>query len=140
MEINIKVFEPPYDKNEFYGYMGDIFSMRPVRSELPYLSNEPERIWFLAFCGNDLAGFCSMHDRETTVDLLCDYVFNMYRGKGVYRALVDTRMKYAERYKKPMKIICNGDIFAEMYHRRGFVEVRRTKNYRFLVKEVNNAT
>ena len=24
MEINIKVFEPPYDKKEFYGYMGDV--------------------------------------------------------------------------------------------------------------------
>lgn len=140
MEINIKVFEPPYDKKEFYGYMGDVFSMKYIRSELPYISNESMRVWFLALQNDELVGFCSLQNREEYVDLLCDYVFATYRGQGVYRNLVELRMKYAEKYNKPMKIICNGDIFAEMYHRRGFIEVRRTKNYRFLVKEVNNAT
>jgi GNAT superfamily N-acetyltransferase len=140
MEINIKVFEPPYNKTEFYEHMGDVFSMKTVRRELPYLSNDPSRVWFLAFSGNDLAGFCSLQESETVVDLLCDYVCTAYRGKGVYTRLVDTRMKYASKYNKPMKIICCGDIFAEMYHRRGFVEVRRTINYRFLTKEIHDAT
>jgi len=140
MEVDIKVFNPPYDKKEFYEHMGDVFSMNTVRKELPYLSNDPHRLWFLAFSGNTLIGFCSLQEHKNVVKLLCDYVFPQYRGNGVYRQLVDVRTTYAERYNKPIEIICTGDIFSEMYLKRGFVEVKRTKNYRFLRRGVSNAT
>lgn len=135
METDIKVFEPPYDKKEFYGYMGDIFSMKTVRREMPYLSNDQTRVWFLALHKNEIVGFCSLEEHGDHISLLCDYVFPPYRGNGIYSKLVDTRLKYAEKFNKTMKIACFGDNFTNMFFRRGFLEYKRTKFYRFLFRD-----
>lgn len=136
MEPDIKIFEPPYDKREFYGFMGDVFSMRDVRRELPYLYNEAGRVWFLAFYDGDLSGFGSLQERKNHVEILGGYVYPKYRQRGVYSRLVDRWLEYGARYKKPFKVVCRGDQVTSIYRRRGFAETRRSKNYCWMVKNV----
>lgn len=138
MKIEIKVFEPGYDKNEFYGIMGDPLTMPPVRRELPYLTNIPEMVWFLAFADGHLAGFAALAPSKSAIILRNMYVFPEFRGNRISRNLLDAQLEYAERYPLPLEVAVTGAGMKSAYreHRDlGFVETRRTKNYVFLRRE-----
>jgi|LSQX01.1.fsa_nt_gb hypothetical protein len=45
--MQIKTYEPGYDKKEFYGYMGDVLTMPEIKKELPYLRNSTKNYVFL---------------------------------------------------------------------------------------------
>lgn len=45
--MQIKTYEPGYDKKEFYGHMGDVLTMPEIKKELPYLRNSTKNYVFL---------------------------------------------------------------------------------------------
>ncbi|MGB3988442.1 MAG: GNAT family N-acetyltransferase [Minisyncoccales bacterium] len=138
MKVKIRIFEPGYDKREFYGIMGDPLTMPQVRKELPYLSNTPDTVWFLAFVGDTLAGFAALAPGKSSVALRNLYVFPEYRGNKISRKLLDAWIKYAGRYALPIvaAVTTAGMQTAyRAYQALGFVETRRTKNYVFLRRE-----
>jgi len=134
MEFDIKIYDDACDKREFYSYMGVVFAMRDVRTELPYLYNEPGRVWFLALNNNQLVGFCSLQNRKSYIEYLCDYIFRAYRNKGVYIKLRATRDEYNQS-DKPVKITCKIGILDKIYLNLGFIEKKRFKKYVTLMSD-----
>lgn len=137
MGFDLKIFKGDYNKEEFYKYMGDIFASKEVRKELPYLYNEPDRIWYIILNGNKIAGFGSMQMNDKQIIFLNDYIIPKYRGKGLYSQIVDIRLKDVSNETKPILVICYGPIVASMYKKRGFIEKKRTKNYIWMCKDGN---
>lgn len=135
MASKIKVFAGNYDKKEFYSYMGEVFALKEFRKELPYLCNEPGRVWFLAFEGKQLIGFASFQETRTKIVFQNDYVFLKHRGKGVYKQLMDYRLQHIKGKNKPIEVICNCLKIAEAYIKHGFKETKKTKNYIFMRKD-----
>ena len=136
--VDIKIFEPGYDKQEFYGYMGDPLTMPEVKKELPYLSNTQTMIWFLAFAGDELAGFGSLDPSKTSVNIRNMYVYPAYRGNKIGQKILDAILKYAKRFDLPIiSAVSNEGIVTAFknYEKLGFVETKRTKNYTFIRRE-----
>ena len=136
MANKTKVFDEGYDKKEFYGYMGEVFALKEIRKELPYLCNEPGRVWFLAFEGEILIGFVSYQESRTKIVFQNDYVFPEYRGKDIYKKLMDYRLRHIKDKNKPIEVVCNCLKIAEAYAKYGFKEKKKTKNYIFMRKDV----
>ncbi len=135
MEIEIRVFEPGYDKKEFYGIMGDPLTMPEIRKELPYLINSRDMVWFLAFKGEELVGFAAVDLRRSRVVLKNHYVYPEHRKNGVFKRLLAASLDYAARWKLPITVAVAGENTITTYRRLGFKEERRTKNYIFMRKE-----
>lgn len=136
--VKIKIFEPGYDKCEFYGYMGDALTMPDVKRELPYLSNTRESVWFLAFSKDELVGFGCINPGKTSVNFRNLYVYPEHRAKGIGRKLVDVRLDYAKKYDLPITTVVSVQGMKTVYkicNEMGFVETKRTKNYVFLRRE-----
>lgn len=135
MKIEIKVFEPGYDKREFYGYMGDPLTMPDVRREIPYLTNARDMVWFLAVNGDELVGFAALLPDKKKVALRNHYVYPARRGSGIFRRLLQASLDYAERKGLPIVVAIKGDTLLKTYQNLGFGEERRTRNYVFLRRE-----
>lgn len=134
--MKIQVFEPGYDKKEFYGHMGDALTMPEIKKELPYLNNSREMVWFLAFDGEELVGFAAVEPRGKCVTLRNQYVYPEHRENGVFRKLLNASLKYAAKFKIPITVaIVEDKKLISMYQKLGFEETRRTKNYVFMKKE-----
>jgi GNAT superfamily N-acetyltransferase len=132
--MKIKIFEPGYNKREFYGYMGDAFSMPDVKKELPYIGNTKNAVWFLAFDGDDLAGFMAVENSKGKVVFKSGYVYPEYREKGVFREIFEAGSSYAASKFPGLPYItaCATPNLLNMLNRYGFKEVRKTKNYTFM--------
>lgn len=134
--MEIKIFEPGYDKKEFYGYMGDALTMPEIKKELPYLSNSYEMFWFLAFSGEELIGFAAFEPKGKCIVLRNQYVYPDHRKNGVFRKLLNSSLKYAAKFNLPVSVAIVADKkLISVYQKLGFVETRRTKNYVFLRRE-----
>ncbi|MHA1126793.1 MAG: GNAT family N-acetyltransferase [Candidatus Heimdallarchaeota archaeon] len=121
-DMTIEVFDGNYDKESFYRLMGESFALKSVRKELPYLDNEPGRIWFVAVHNNptkQVIGFVSLQEKPTKVVLKNDYVYPDFRRKGVYSKLNEKRLEYAQRLSKPLSILATKD-FTSYYQQIGF--------------------
>ena len=59
-KIDIKVYIPPYNKQNFYSLMGKYFAERVYRRKLPYLINTSSTIWFLLMNKERIIGFSSI--------------------------------------------------------------------------------
>jgi len=136
--IEIRIFEPGYDKKDFYEIMGDPLTMPGIKKELPYLSNTPESIWFLAMSDSTLLGFGAIHPGKSSINLRNLYVYPEYRGKGIGKKLVEEWLNYAKKYPLPITTVVSVQGMKTVYkicQKMGFVETKRTKNYVFLRRE-----
>lgn len=132
--MKIKIFEPGHNKSEFYGYMGDAFSMPDVKKELPYIGNTKDSVWFLAFDGENLAGFMAVENTKGKVVFKSGYVYPEYRERGVFREIFKAGSNYAtSKYPgAPYITACATPCLMKLLTRYGFKETRRTKNYVFM--------
>lgn len=135
MEIEIRIFEPGYDKKEFYGIMGDPLTVPEIRKELPYLINSRDMVWFLAFKGEELVGFAAVDPRRSRAILKNHYVYPEHRKNGVFKKLLAASLDYVSRWKLPITVAVAGENTLTTYRRLGFREERRTKNYIFMRRE-----
>jgi len=123
-DISVKIFEGLYDKSTFYSLMGESFALKSVRKELPYLDNEPGRIWFVAVLknqnNNTVVGFVSLQEKTSKIVMKNDYVYPEFRKNGVYNLLNEKRLAYAQKYDKPLSILATKN-FTSYYQRLGFV-------------------
>lgn len=138
MKIEIKVFESGYDKQEFYGHMGDALTMPEIKREMPYLSNSREMIWFLAFRQGELVGFAAVDPSKTSVTLRNQYVYPDYRKNGVFIKLFKASLDYAVKLNLPINVAVSDKKVLELYRQHGFEETRKTKNYIFMRKNDGN--
>ena len=136
--VKIKIFEPGYDKCEFYGYMGDPLTMPEIKKELPYLSNSPSMIWFLAFDEDELIGFGALEPRKSSANIRNIYVYPEYRKNGVGKKLLDSILKYSKRYNLPVTAAVSKEGIEtafKNYQKLGFVITKQTTNYTFIRRE-----
>lgn len=137
--MQIKTYEPGYDKKEFYGHMGDVLTMPEIKKELPYLRNSTEMVWFLAFNNDELIGFTAVEIGGKSVALRNQYVFPEHRKNGVFKKLLKKSLDYANKLNLPILVATSNDKkVVSMYQKLGFEEMRRTKNYVFLRKEMKD--
>ena len=121
-DITIEVFDGSYDKKTFYSLMGESFALKSVRKELPYLDNEPSRIWFVAIHRNptkQVVGFVSLQEKTSKTVLKNDFVYPDYRRNGIYNKLNVKRLEYAKKIGKPLSILATKE-FTSYYQRLGF--------------------
>lgn len=132
--MEIKIFEPGYDKKEFYGYMGDAFAMPYIKKELPYIGNTKDAVWFLAFDEEKLIGFMAIENTKGKVVFKSIYVYPEYRQKGVFINIFQAGMEYAASKFPglPYVTACAAPNLLKLLNRYGFKETRRTKNYIFM--------
>jgi len=132
--MEIKIFEPGYNKSEFYGHMGDALSMPELKKELPYIGNTQNSVWFLAFDGENLAGFMAVENSKGKVVFKSGYVYPEYRQNGVFREIFEAGVNYATSKFPGLPYItaCATPNLLKLLNRYGFKEIRKTKNYIFM--------
>ncbi len=103
----VKEFLETSNNEEFYRYMGRFFAERHFRRELPYLINDSDKIWYLFFDEQTLAGFVGvvMNQNGTTFNdfyllptyrnvsnmrYIAHYMFEMYSTERI-RILSDSK-------------------------------------------------
>ena len=136
--IEIKIYEPGYDKKEFYGIMGDPLTMPKIKKEVPFLSNSPNMIWFQVWSEETLVGFGALKPWKSFVDIKNLYVYPEYRGNGITRILIDTMLDYSKKFDLPLTIAISINAKKRIHkscQNLGFYETRRTKNYIFLRRD-----
>lgn len=75
---------------QFYTIMGRFLARREIVKELGApLWDDDGKLWWVAFVNGKVGGFAAVRG-----PFLCSaFVLPEYRGKGVYRALVDVRLR-----------------------------------------------
>ena len=111
-KIDIKVYIPPYNKQNFYSLMGKYFAERVYRRKLPYLINTSSTIWFLLMNKERIIGFSSIQISNEFIDI----------GDVFVEDENDDTRKYL--LEKVLKHYC-------------FKQYRETKNYLFFRREIN---
>lgn len=136
-DIVIRVFDESFDKRTFYSLMGESFALKSVRKEVPYLDNEPGRVWFIATLKNnpmEVVGFVSYQEMKSTIQLKNDFVYPRYRRNGIYNKLNLKRLEHAQKIGKAIEILAKKE-FTSYYQRLGFKEAKSFVKYNRMRKE-----
>ncbi|HCD42324.1 MAG TPA: hypothetical protein DEQ64_01030 [Lachnoclostridium sp.] len=128
----IQCFEGNYDKALFYSKMGRFFAEERYIRQMPYLRNEPDKIWFLIEKEGQVAAFSSLMIKDEYILFSTEYVEIRYRRQGLFKALTDARFVYCHEIKMPVRTSTNIEVIRDYYIRQGFIIYRKTKNYWFL--------
>lgn len=136
----IQCFEGNYDKGLFYSKMGRFFAEERYIRQMPYLRNEPDRVWFLIEKEEQVAAFSSLVIKDEYILFSTEYVEIRYRRQGLFRALTDARFEYCQEIKMPVRTSTSIELVKDYYMRRGFAIYRKTKNYWFLSGEIQEVT
>jgi len=135
----IQCFEGKYDKALFYSKMGRFFAEERYIRQMPYLRNEPDRIWFLIEKEGKVAAFSSLMIKNDYILFSTEYVEIRYRRQGLFKALTDARFVYCQEMRMPVHTSTNIEFIKDYYMRQGFVIYRKTKNYWFLSRKIQEA-
>lgn len=136
----IQCFEGNYDKALFYSKMGHFFAEERYIRQMPYLRNEPDRVWFLIKKEGQVAAFSSLVIKGEYILFSTEYVEIKYRRQGLFRALTDARFEYCNEIKMPVRTSTSIELVKDFYMRRGFSVYRKTKNYWFLSGTIQEVT
>ena len=136
----IQCFEGNYDKALFYSKMGRFFAEERYIRQMPYLRNEPDRVWFLIEIEGQVAAFSSLVIKEEYILFSTEYVEIRYRRQGLFSALTDARFEYCQEIKMPVRTSTSIELVKDYYMRRGFAVYRKTKNYWFLSGKIQEVT
>ncbi len=136
----IQCFEGNYDKALFYSKMGRFFAEERYIRQMPYLRNEPDRVWFLIEKEGQVAAFSSLVIKVDYILFSTEYVEIRYRRQGLFSALTDARFEYCQEFKMPVRTSTSIELVKDYYMRRGFAVYRKTKNYWFLSGKIQEAT
>lgn len=136
-DIRLKLFadRPP----EFWTIMGPVFASDRIRREMPYLRDEPSRIWVIAFDEPGMAGFASMTIEGSEGKLHALWVRGNLRGTSqVAKILIDTCLKYLAAVGcKTATVTANGRSRPQLA-RAGFCEIGARGRYTTMSKELDD--
>lgn len=133
--FEVKEFMDTCNNEEFYRYMGRFFAERIFRKELPYLINDGEKIWYLFFDQNELAGFCGVLMSQNTTSFSDFYLLPAYRNHE--------NMEYMARYimnlyhTEKIRILTNSEEEMKMWQNLGFTLNGHKGSYKTLIYEEN---
>ncbi|CAI3324117.1 MULTISPECIES: hypothetical protein [Enterococcus] len=136
-EIDIKIYIPPYDKQNFYRLMGKYFAERVYRRKLPYLINTSNTIWFLLMNKDKVIGFSSIQISNEIIDIGDVFVEDedVDNRKFLFKKVLFFIDKKCE--KKCVRISLKKDQYLNTLPHYCFKQYRETKNYLFFRREIN---
>lgn len=118
--------------------VGPLFCSRVVHRELGIaVTTSPEHVWFLAFSGENVAGFAAVEHKKSKAIFRHAYVVSAYRDKGLYALLLEKRERYIFSKNKPclMETVASQNS-AGWLQKQGWIEQRRRGKYCVMHKEV----
>lgn len=114
---------------EFFNDIAMASLDKSIRKELGYpISSEPNQKWWIALNGNHVLGFCSLVEKKNESYMCHDYVYNYFRGKGIYDKLFKERFEYAVSLKKKIKSVATNKSLGA-FLRYGFQVTKKLTNY-----------
>jgi hypothetical protein len=129
------------DAPEFWALMGKWFASREVAESLgePVYDNE-DMIWALAIINNEVVGFGAIdisHLDKKFALLNYGFMQKDCRGTGIYRRLIEARIKIVEQDTdaETIKALCTGDS-SPVLAKLGFIEKSKRGRYTWHVKDI----
>lgn len=135
IEDKIICYAGRYDKTAFYAKMGHFFAEEKYRRQMPYLRNEPDRVWFTIEENDRVIAFSSLRILDEYVLFTTEYTEFGYRRRGFFKLLTDVRFDYCKDMDMPVRTSTDLDYIRDYYIKQGFDIYRDTKNYWFLIKD-----
>lgn len=118
--FKVKEYMESCNNEEFYQHMGRFFAERIFRKELPYLINDKDKIWYLFFDKDSLAGFCGVVMNQNGTTFTDFYVLSAYRNQE--------NKKYIANYMTTMyrdekiRILTNSEDEMKLWSELGYRE------------------
>ncbi len=125
--FEVKEFIDTCNNEEFYGYMGRFFAERIFRRELPYLINDSEKIWYLFFDQNQLAGFCGVVMNQNSTSFSDFYLLPTYRSEKNKKYLAKYMLNLYKTEK--IRILTNSEDEMKMWEDLGFLKAGHKGSY-----------
>lgn len=119
----------------FYAIMGPFLARREITKELGGMTwDDDGAVWFVAMRGKDVIGFCALRQRGARAELRSSYVLPEHRRNGVYERLFEERLAAIERPARARSVVHKEAV--PVFRAHGFREVKRTKNFHTMEKEL----
>lgn len=128
---NVKVYMGNYDKTEFYSIMGKFFAERIYKRSMPYLTNDKDKIWYLFFVDNELAGFCGVRICSKYTSFSDIYVVDKYQQDEILPFMCNRLFKLYRM--ENIKVLTNNDNEIEIWLKLGFKQMGKKGRYQNLI-------
>ena len=115
----VKEYIDTCNNSEFYSYMGRFFAERIFRREIPYLINDPEKIWYLFFDNNTLAGFCGVVMNQNGTSFTDFYLLPSYRNLQNKEYMA--KYMFAMYKSEKIRILTNSEDEMKLWENLGFL-------------------
>lgn len=125
--FEVKEFIDTCNNEDFYKYMGRFFAERIFKRELPYLINDHEKIWYLLFYKESLAGFCGVVMNQNSTSFTDFYLLPAYRNQK-NKEFFAKYMLHLYRSEK-IRILTNSEDEMEMWENLGFARLGKKGSY-----------
>lgn len=132
-----KEFKEDYNKAEFYGLMGIFFAEREYKKTMPYLVNEPNRVWDLIIEEGRVIAFITYLERLGRINIGYCYIGKEVKDKKLIESNLITNVHNIGAGIKDMYVDIEKGMDKEEYIHLGFEIYKETTNYWFLVKKAN---
>lgn len=133
---NVKVYMGNYDKSEFYSIMGKFFAERIYKRVLPYLINDKEKIWYLFFSGDELAGFCGVSICDEYTNFTDIYSVDKYQKMGILDFMCNRLFKLY--HMENIKVLTDNTQEIDIWLNLGFKNIGEKGRYQNLLWVKNN--
>lgn len=99
--ITYRLMSAEENEREFYGIMGKFFALNIYSREIGYIiRDDKDRMWVVAMISNTVIGFGSFSVDKNNIGRIHDsWVDKKYRGKDVYRTILNLRMNWFKDHK-----------------------------------------
>lgn len=106
---------------EFYSKLGYLFASKKIRKELGGypLNNEDNWQWIVATKQDDVIGFIALEPKKKSIYIDSFYVFDKYRGKGIFQAMLDMALKLYDNDE--ITVSCQQTI-KDVFEKNNFVQ------------------
>ena len=121
--IQIEVYTPEKQGEDFYSIMGYFFAHRKYAKEMGgwQFYNQDNATWFLGYAKGELIGFCCYFNENTHVFLDNFYILEPYRGNGYSSELFRYRLNNAKVIGKEVRAITDNERQMKNYEKNGFI-------------------
>ncbi|MDR2626270.1 MAG: GNAT family N-acetyltransferase [Zoogloeaceae bacterium] len=135
--IRIEHYPAGVRDDRFWISMGPLFFDKNIKKQLPFLTEDLGKNWFIAFDGDVVIGFASVDVKKNGVAMIGSaWVSESKRKRGTYRALTDARLALAsEKGAKLVRAVCTTASSSALM-KRGFAEVNQRGKYHTLEKKL----
>lgn len=133
---NVKVYMGNYDKSEFYSIMGKFFAERIYKRVMPYLINDKEKIWYLFFLDDELAGFCGVSICDEYTNFTDIYAVDKYQKTGILDFMCNRLFKLY--CMENIRVLTDNSKEMEIWMDLGFKNIGEKGRYHNLLWVKNN--